>query len=435
MNKLDKILKIVYMLLLGYVCLIPFYYYPPSYFFGVQIPIIKYIPLLLILFLSVKLLYTEHGGIKGLKQETLNLLILFYFFLFLLSGLGTVYYRISILKAVYYGLTGILIYFVIYAWRLRQIDKLFFLRGIVIIGFIVSLYGIATLVIKKDVLFAGLQYSKSNLTEPGIFLEMGRISSSFGNPLFLGGFLSTIFPLALFLHLFNSGQKRIPHYLTAIMPAVIFIATMLTFSVGAFLGVVAFYVFYYVKIKGLYKTSPNYKRAGVLFFSGVVLLCAVLFMITANYLLDLQGKDYFFGGYLGRFDFQKLANAQAVSLRMDSLRCAADFLKTNYRFFGIGIGQIGAGDNQILRVSMDNYYCLSLIESGLPATTLLLIIFYSIIKKAYNKLTDSISMEEKRLVVFLTGSFIIFFINMLFWDVFNHPTMRILFWSFVGFLI
>jgi O-antigen ligase len=434
-KRLDKILKIVYIFLLGYISLIPFYYFPSISIFGIKIPIIKYFPLFLILLISATSLLKGSINIRLIKQEKLNVYILAYFILTLLSGLGTKYHHISILKAVYYGLSGILIYFVIYSWRLNQIDKLSFLGSVIIIGFIVSLYGITTLVIKKDILFCGLQYSKSNLIDPKIFLEMGRISSSFGNPLFLGGFLSVIFPFSLYLHLFNSEQKKIPNYLTAILPIVIFIAIMLTFSLGAFLGIIAFYAIYHIKIEEFYRVFSTYKKMRILFLCGVILLCAVLFIMATNALLVLYKGDYLFGNFLGRFDFHKLANVQAISLRLDSLRCALSFLKTSNCLFGIGIGKIGTGDNQFSRVSMDNFYCLSLIESGILTTLFLLIIFYLIIKKAYNKLAGLISIEEKRLTIFLMASFIIFFINMLFWDVFNHPTIRILFWSFVGFLV
>lgn len=401
-------------------------------------PIIKYFPLFLILLLLVNLLYTKPDNIKAFKQGKLNLCILFYFFLTLFSGLGTNYYHISILKTIYYSLTGILIYFIIYFWRLSQTDKLTFLRSMVIIGFLVSLYGIVTLVIKKDVLFAGLEYSKSNLINPKIFLEMGRISSSFGNPLFLGGFLSAIFPPSLFLHLLNLEQKKLPSYLTAIMPIVIFIAIILTFSVGAFLGIIAFYILYHIKIKELYKTSSVYtiyEGARILFFCGIVLLCAVLFMMATNALLYLQGRDYVFGEFFGRFDFHRLANVEAISLRLDSLRCALNFLKTNRCIFGIGIGSIGTGNNQFSRISMDNYYCLSLIESGILASIILIITFYLIMKKGYNRFTNTTLVEQARLEGFLIGSLTIFFINMFFWDLLNHPTMRILFWSLVGFLV
>ncbi|MFH1339293.1 MAG: hypothetical protein ABIH40_05580 [Candidatus Omnitrophota bacterium] len=433
---LNKIFKITYVFLIGYISLLPFYYFPAVYIFGLRLPLVKYLPLLLIMIIFFISLLRGSMGIKVIRGQRLSLYILTYFFLTLLSGLGTAYYRVSVLKAVYYGLTGTLLYFALYSWKKSPIDKISIFRSVVVIGFIVSSYGIATLVIKKDFLFAGLQYAKSNLIDPKILLDMGRISSSLGNPLFLGGFLSAIFPLSFFLYLFNSQQKERPNFFTAIMPVVIFIAIALTFSVGAFLSAIAFFIIYHVKIRKIcnYDILPAFKRAQRLFLAGVIVLSLVLFMMTANVFSQYYTEGYLFGSVLGRFDFQRLANPQAVSSRLEGLEDAAGFLKTKFCFFGIGIGKIGSGDNRFLRVAMDNYYCLSLIERGALVAVSMLVLFYLIIKKAQNQISSPVSLEEKRLNAFLMASLAAFFINMLFWDTLNHPTLRILFWSFVGLL-
>ncbi len=428
-----KGVKIVYIFLLGYISLLPFYYFPSFFCFGIKLPVVKYFPLFLILLTFVISLLKGNMSIKLIRQEKLNLYILVYFLLTLLSGIGTIYYPISILKSVYYGLTGILVYFIIYCWDFDQVNKLQLLRSMVTLGFIVSLYGIVTLVLGRDILFGKLQYSESHVTDPEFFLKMGRISSSLGNPLFLGSFLSAIFPMSLYLHLYNL-EKKVSSWYTATMSIVIFIAITLTFSVGALLGLILFYIFYHIKIKALYKEFSIYKLPKRLFFGGVILLCIVLAIMTTNILLNLYKGDYLFGKFLGRIDFGKIANIHAFIYRLDSIKYAFDFLKTPC-YFGMGIGRIGIGDNKFLRITMDNFYCLSLIESGLIPFTFMLITFYLIIKKGYDKFKNATSEEQKRLNIFLIGSVTMFFINMFFWDLFNHPTMRVLFWSFVAFLI
>lgn len=419
MDKVNRNMKFIYSFLIAYVSLIPFYYFPANYFFGFKFPIVKYIPFLLILSLFSISFLKGLLNIKAICREKLNIYILVYLVLTFLSGLATDYYLISVLKALYYGASGILIYLIIYSWKLDINMKVYFLKKIVIIAFLVSIYGIITLILKKDLFFGGLQYSQSNLMHPKIFLEIGRISSTLGNPLFLGCFLSAIFPISLYLQLLSYEQKVFPKYLAEIISVVIFIGILLTFSVGAFFSVIIFSIFYFINMK------KSDKR--VMVFFGAVLLCLVLLMLMANILLESQNKDYLFGGYFQRFDFRKLSNMGAVSMRLDSLRCVFDFLKTKDCFLGVGIGRIGAGGNLFSRVSMDNYLCLLLIESGFLAVILISIIFYLIIKKTYNK--------EKRLNIFIISSLIIFFVNMFFWDVLNQPTMRILFWSFVGFLV
>ena len=122
-KKLDKTLKSAFVFLLGYISLMPFYYFPSLQLFGMKLPIIKYIPLLLILFVFLVSIITRNFNSKDLREEKLNSFIALYFFLTLLSGLGTEYYLISILKALYYGLTGILIYFIIFSWELNVEQK------------------------------------------------------------------------------------------------------------------------------------------------------------------------------------------------------------------------------------------------------------------------------------------------------------------------
>lgn len=440
-GRLNKITRTVFMLLLGYISLLPFYYFPPIYILRIKIPIVKYFPLFLILFLLAISFAKGQIKIKNIKQEKLNIYILFYFCSTLLSGIGTAYYPISILKAIYYGLTGILIYFIITSWRLDLVNKQQLLYGITIIGFIVSLYGITTLILGQDVLFEKLQYANNHAINPKIFLEMGRMSSSLGNPHILGTFLSAIFPISLYLFLLNLEQtKKLASCFIVIMSIVIFFAATLTFSVGVCLSVFLFYILYHVKINALYNILPFKKIMKLLFSFGIVLLCVILGMMGINILLNLYNKDYIFDKFFGRIDFHKLANAHGFTYRFDTIKYTFNSLKTgslNELFFGRGIGEIGRGDNRFLRNSywMDNFYCLSLVESGLASFFIMLVMFYLIIKKGCDKFKNTVSLEEKKLDIFLLVGLSAFFINMLFSDAFTHPTMRILFWPFVGFLV
>ncbi|TAM36752.1 hypothetical protein EPN54_05560, partial [bacterium] len=231
MDNINKAAKFIYIFLIAYICLLPFYYYPAGYFTVFKIPLIKYFPLILITALfaisAVKLSFR----VKPAKEDTLKLCVLLYFFLTLFSGAGTAYYPISVFKALYYAATGLLIYFIISSWDLSIALKVYFLRSIVFIGFLVSLYGIITLLLGRDLLFGYLQYSKSNLIGPDIWLKMGRISSSLGNPLFLGGVLSLLFPISVYLYLLDQKEKKFPGIFMAGQAVVIFLGLLLTFSI------------------------------------------------------------------------------------------------------------------------------------------------------------------------------------------------------------
>ncbi len=424
--KVDSVMRMVYLLLLGYITLLPFYYLPAAYLFGIKIPAAKYLPLFLILFLAVASLWKKDTKQDFLREE-LNKFILIYFFLTLLSGLGTNYYSVSILKAIYYGITGVLVYFIIYFWKINQIFKLYLLRIMVMIALMVSLYGVFVFIIGYDPLFGKLEYSQSHMTDPSIFLRMGRISSTLGNPHFLSAFLSAVFPIAFYFHGCNSEQKKPWFSPGGVILTAIFFAIVLTFSIGAFLSVIFVYACCQIK----FKDSNNGFRKQLL--GGVVLLCIIMLIMSVNVLLNLAGKCPILGAFLGKIDFDKLANIHGLTYRWDSLRYSIAYLKSHY-IFGVGIGRIAAGDNIFSRITMDNYYLLSLVENGPVIFISMLSLFYFIMKTAYKKIKRSVSLREKDLYFFLSMSCASFFINMFFWDVFNHPTMRIFFWSFVGLL-
>ena len=433
-QKLDRTLKLVYAFLLGYISLIPFYYFSSIQLSGMKIPLIKYTPLLLILFLFAGSILKGYFKFKDVIKEPLNIYIALYFFLTLLTGLGTDYYLISILKAVYYGLTGILMYFIIRSWKLSLEDKSWFLEKVATFAFIVSLYGILTLILGKDVLFGKLEYTKSNVLDPRMFLGMGRISSSLGNPHFLANFLSAIFPISIYLLLLKSKKTKTAVRIMSIISVGIFFGTLLTFSIGAFLGIIFFFILYQIKIKSLFGSAAVNKATRLSLFAGVILLCIILIMMATNILLSVYNRDYLFGKFFNRIDFQKLANKEGFIYRLNSVKFAFASLQT-HALFGKGIGKIGAGDERIPWITMDNFYCLSIIENGLFTSVFMFFAFYLIIKKGLTKLKTAVSIEENNLSYFLVVSIAVFLVNMFFWDVFNHPTMRILFWSFVGFLL
>jgi len=451
--------KFLYSFLIAYVSLIPFYYFPAGYLFGLRVPLVKYLPFLLIMGIFLISLLKGIFNLKVIFRKKLNICILAYLILTFFSGFATDYYPVSIFKAVYYGLSGILVCFIVYSWELDINMKIYLLRKIVVVAFLAGIYGIITLILKKDILFGGLMYTDSNLVNPKSFLEIGRISSTFGNPLFLGCFLSAVFPISIYLQLLNyeQGSKFFPKYLPEAISLVIFTGILFTFSVGAFFGIIVFSVLYGIRKyilsgrrsffqpqmlreensgecperKGtsvFVNRGGNYeKRTGVFLFFCASLLFLVLLMLTANILSEFHSKEYLFGKYLHRFDFHKLSNMQAVSLRLDSLKYSFDFLKSGNSLFGIGTGKIGTGSNFFSRVSMDNYFSLLLVENGFLAVSLFLIIFYFIVKKGFRK--------KEGANFFILSGLIIFFVNMLFWDALNQPTIRILFWSFVGFLV
>jgi low affinity Fe/Cu permease len=428
MDDVSRVVKFIYVFLVVYICLIPFYYYPPISFGDYKIPLIKYVPLVLIATLFIISSIKQVFKITSVKKNELTLIILLYFSSTMFSGLGSAYYSISFSKAIYYAATGILIYFIVSSWNLNIGSKVYFLKLIVLIGFLASLYGIITLLVGNDFLFDYLQYSKNNLLEPSVWLKIGRISSSLGNPLFLGGVLSLLFPISVFLCLHSQKEKSHSDILFIVQSVIILLGLILTFSIGALVSVLFFCIYYNLIIKKSCKSLFNFNKVNLVIFLGTGLCCFILFILITNIFALVFHNNSIFSNFLGKIDFQKLTNIQGISLRWNSLTYTFDFLRTLNVFFGVGIGRIGMGDYYQSRVSLDNNLCLSLIESGIFATIALLMVFWLAIRTANRRNQDLI-------YTFLNASIIIFFINILFFDALNQPTLRILFWSFIGFLI
>jgi len=416
----------VYILLIAYISIIPFYYLPYVYVHNTALPVFKYFPLILIFLIFWFAYNNKYFHFNIIVADSANISVAIYFILTLFSGIFTPYYFISISKAFYYGMTGILIYFVMYSFRLKETDIETFIRSFVLIAFIVSFYGFITFILGKDILFSRLPFGKSNIIHPNVFLKAGRISSTFGNPHFLGSFLSCIFPLSIYLWLKQKGLRNFLIYMTA--SVVLFSAILLTFSMGAYISIVVFFMFYLkLRTKCQFSISEKIIKNILLGYAVAVLLTIIL--IASN----LFAKTYYPNGKtlitVGRIDFDKLANPEGFTYRWGSIRTALRYWNINHGL-GIGIGRIGSGSGLTHRITMDNFYCLSLIEYGFMPTLAMFIVFVIFFKNVHN----SKVLINVPLIPILEMSLVSFFINMFFWDLFNHPTMRIVFWSLAGIL-
>jgi len=416
----------VYTLLIAYISIIPFYYLPYVHVHNTELPVFKYFPLISIALIFWFAYNNKYFHSNIIVANSANISVAIYFILTLFSGIFTPYYFISISKALYYGMTGILIYFVMSSFRLKETDIGIFIRSFVLIAFIVSLYGLVTFILGKDILFSRLPFEKSNIIHPNVFLKAGRISSTFGNPHFLGSFLSCVFPLSIYLWLKQRGLRNFLIYMTA--SVVLFFATLLTFSMGAYISIIVFFLFY-LKFRTKYQFSISEKIIKNILLVYVIVILSTIILIASN----LFAKVYYPNSKtlinIGKIDFDKLANPEGFTYRWDSISTALRYWNINYGL-GIGIGRIGRGSGLIHRITMDNFYCLSLIEYGFIPTLAMFIVFVIFFKNVHN---SKVSINIP-LISILEMSLVSFFINMFFWDLFNHPTMRIVFWSLTGIL-
>ena len=412
----------IYSLLFIYVSLIPFYYLPYLNIGKISLPIFKYLHLLFIFFLFKFSL----AKIKQIDfKSRLNILILVYLVLTFLSGLFTNYYLISLSKAFYYALTGITLYFLLAAlsWTEKRIEN--FLILFVCIGFLVSIYGLFTFILQKNIIFSHLLPNKSVLISPEVFLEYGRISSVFTNPHLLAIFLSAIFPLAAYLWL---KQKRLFGFLLyAVVNLIIAGAMILTFSLESDICLFVVCVFYLFSREYGNISFPYRKITRIIFI--FILFVSICVLSVAGFYLYFKVNNISYGEsvFLGRIKLSMLANPHGFSFRWESVILAFKnwFINSG---FGLGIGKIENGTNIIGRLTLDNFYCTSLLEYGFWATAVMLAVFASFVFNIFK------NKNKHKLVLIMGVSICSFFVGMFFCEPLHHPTLRIFFWSLAGML-
>ncbi len=141
------------------------------------------------------------------------------------------------------------------------------------------------------------------------FLENGRLSSTLGNPVFFGAFLSMALPILLAKALFLShGSKRIWD-----SPIVIFILICLgiamlfsTLSRGAWLGTVAgFLVVLYLKVRGKKGVSPLPILWAIIILVGLVMGIILALGLTSTDIPHIFGMAKSAGSFDTRVELWK----------------------------------------------------------------------------------------------------------------------------------
>jgi len=427
--------KIIWTFLIFYITLLPYYYLPYVSFGNYKLPVFKYLPLACIALLGF-FSFTKHN-LKAfhLTGKRISLGIALYFLTTLLAGFRTPQYALSLVKALYYGTTGILLYFIVSSWSLRKKDIEFMLKVIIAAAVAISMYGLMSLAIGKNVIFAHLPatnyYLSRYIINPihDIHLPMGRISSTLGNPHFVGTVLS---PALLFsLYFWLRSEKRGSSFYFAFASFCILSALILTFSMAAYVFLLVVAV-YFIRTRRYWSLSVHYRQLRklitfILSVSGLFILLILLGFILKLYIMNLPLPDA-----LGKFNLQVLVSSGGISCRWESIKLALKFWNVNYGL-GMGIGSVAASSLVYPRVAMDNFYCLSLVEYGLIPTLCMLYMLGFFFYGMYRRASQAHDGDPLISVVLL--GWVSFLIAMLVWDTLSHPTMRIIFWSLAGLMV
>ena len=350
----------------------------------------------------------------------------------LLSGIGSPYYRVSLLKVFYYFVTGTLLYYLVISADLgiNKISKL--ISGMLIVTFLTAAYGILTFITKRDFLF-GKIYSQNVFFPQALHFNMGRILSSLGHPDFFGSYLAILSPLFLFNICYCKTRfKKLMAWSSYLTVAS---AILLTFSGGAYLAfIVANFVLVFIVKKEKFECI-NKLPLVFLLCPGIVLTMAFLVVVSVVILNNQNINSVIFKIldrlFLGKIGFQEMLNLGPLVTRIDSLRIAWSIIKTN-PINGIGVGNISTGKYVLNKVAMDNMYLSIGSESGVLGLSSFLFLNFAIFKKGLISCKNIVVEKHRFILLTLFMCMISFLIDSFYWDTYYHPTIRIIYWLIIA---
>ena len=184
--------------LVAFISFVPTYYLPPFLVFslgGLDFASSKYLPWILVIVTGCLFFLTADSLWKAL-YELVRVPFLWslgiYSAIGLLSLFKAEYLLVGGYKWLYFSMTGPLVYLL--SSRLEAATGLRLIEAMVVVGAIVAGYGILEYLLGYSPLFA-----KSFQRFNPYYSGPGRVSSSIGNPIALGSYLTALLPMAWFL--------------------------------------------------------------------------------------------------------------------------------------------------------------------------------------------------------------------------------------------
>ena len=308
-------------------------------------------------------------------------------------------------RSIYYGLTGVLVYFVVGDCFTSRSSLTFLAYFLVWIGALVACWGLVEFFTGYNPIFDRV----FNLENPlyarfAGHIEEKRIRSTLGHPVFLGACLVGCIPLGI--HFLNTSKTVASRILNFFCLLAMVIALFFTFSRGAWVG-------FGVSVWMLVKKRHGYFTLPLL----IVLLLALIFL--SPYLFQVAQKTY--SGYIRNF----FENSRVLAYDYSA------HLTIQHMLLGVGSGQYpafshvyGATDD-----TPDSMYLRLLIEYGVLGLSCMILLGTLII----NSLRISrVCEREEMLAVSLRSSLVGFAVDLTVCDALYFPATRILFWILCG---
>jgi O-antigen ligase len=363
----------------------------------------------ILLLISFFLIKNIAKGDPILIKTPLNKYFIIFPIIVLIGLVDSTRYGVGIQK-----LFGVVLFFFVCCMTTGQLikthDFIKLIKGMVIIGGCVAVYGIIEIVLKKNVLF-------------GRFFDVlgtQRIYSTIGNPVYLGAYIVPLVPLALFMSIKTDPVRKI---FWVVCTGIILISLFLTVARGSWFSAILAILFY---IKNKIKK---------IIFS--ILICLFLAVVVFMVFPDIV-------------EFSKTRNkniSETVSFRhrLYAYNLAYNVLKDK-PLFGLGLrnlqfsyGKYRTPDDPIntqnsqVNFTTDNMYLILFTETGLFGFGTIIIIFITLLRITLESMRSKFTDENsKDMLLAIFASLIGFMINQFTADSLLLSAPAFTFWILAG---
>ena len=415
----------IFVLLLGYISLVPFYYLQPLSLEKISFHFFKYLPFLLcVVLIAARLIVVRRWAEMMDKTDwAMGGYLLFC----CLSLIRADYLAIGAFKLFYYSVTGVGMFYIARSFDADSLYKI--LRWVAWFSMGVAIYGVVSYLVGADFLW-GRWHDVTH------YHCWNRLSSTLGNPLFLGGFICLTVPILVNEAFWTSAGLRRVLLLTGVVTAAI--SLILTVARSAWIAV----VFMTALWLGLSRYRRRAAKKGIQIGVGIavfVLLMAPVVSFsffykttkTVEYIGNRIGSTSLDENNIrGRLNLFKIAAAEIASqplMGMGFGNFTRVFVERHQRAFLA----IGIPESQYTNTT-ENMYLMLAVETGLVSLWAMLFFWY----KRLGDFRRVFSVTQNRQQRFALLAIFIgvcgFLLQILAWDGLNQPTTRILFWSLLG---
>ncbi len=415
----------IFVILLGYISLVPFYYLQPLSLERISFHFFKFLPFLFCVFLMATRLIAVRrwGEIVDKTDWAIGVYLLFC----CLSLVGADYPAIGTGKLFYYSVTGVGMFYIGRSFDAGVLYKI--LRWVACFGGVVAVYGLISYLTGVDFLW-GQWYDSTHY-----YGEKNRLSSMLGNPIILGGFICLTAPILFGEALIVHTDLRRALLLTGVVTAAI--SLVLTISRSAWIAAI-FMIALRLGLSRHWRIAAKKSiQAGI----GVVVIALLVEPVvnrmfpgniarTATYIGDRVASTRFEDANIrGRLKLFEIAAAEIASQPLAGLgfgNFTRVFTERHQRTYQLDMGIA----TQIH--TTENMYLMFAVETGVVSLAAVLFFWYKRLAGLHRVFSTTQDRQQRLVLLAVFVGVCGFLLQILVWDGLNQPATRILFWSLLG---